>query len=174
MSLNPQSLADVFADIERIGDAARVPERGTRYTAELRQRVDRVRHAASRITGSQQPRVAVIEWIEPLMIAGNWTPELVALAGGKYALAEAGRHRTYTSWSAVHEYAPEVIIVVAVRLRREANKARNAHPGACARLARSAGGKSRPHPRLRRQRFSIAAGRGWWTRWNTFAPSSHP
>jgi iron complex transport system substrate-binding protein len=111
LSLNPQCLDDVFADIERIGKAAGVPQRAREYVAALHARVEPIRSAASAIPEFQRPRVAVIEWIEPLMIAANWTPELVELAGGKYDLAPAGRHSVYTPWSAVLQYAPDVMIV---------------------------------------------------------------
>jgi iron complex transport system substrate-binding protein len=74
-----------------------------------------------------RPRVAVIEWIEPLMIAGNWTPELIELAGGTAGLAEAGRHSRYATWSELAAFAPEVVVIAPCgfdleRSRREASR----------------------------------------------------
>jgi iron complex transport system substrate-binding protein len=58
-----------------------------------------------------RPRVVVIEWVEPLMAAGNWTPELVEIAGGDYGLATAGRHSPYVAWDEIVDFAPDALIV---------------------------------------------------------------
>jgi iron complex transport system substrate-binding protein len=55
--------------------------------------------------------VVVIEWVEPLMAAGNWTPELVELAGGEYGLAAAGQPSPYVIWEEVVAFAPEVLVI---------------------------------------------------------------
>jgi iron complex transport system substrate-binding protein len=71
--------------------------------------------------------VAVIEWVDPLMIAGNWTPELVELAGGEYGLAKFGEKSPYVSWRRLVQFAPEVVAVAPCgfdlnRSRREAGQ----------------------------------------------------
>ncbi|MBO0800655.1 MAG: cobalamin-binding protein, partial [Blastocatellia bacterium] len=77
VSLEPNALADVWSDIHRVAAALGVVDRGERVTAALQRRMeaiaDRTRLHASR------PTVACIEWIEPLMAAGNWMPELVEM-----------------------------------------------------------------------------------------------
>jgi iron complex transport system substrate-binding protein len=55
--------------------------------------------------------VVVIEWTEPLMAAGNWTPELIQAAGGDLLLAETGKHSGYIGWLDVVAARPEVLIV---------------------------------------------------------------
>jgi iron complex transport system substrate-binding protein len=55
--------------------------------------------------------VACIEWIEPLMVAANWVPELVALAGGVHDLTQTGRHTVYTRWDELSDYDPDLLIV---------------------------------------------------------------
>jgi iron complex transport system substrate-binding protein len=127
LALNPLSLAAVLGDIERIGVAAGALAVAREYADQLRLRISRVAEAV-RIDQSlrtHRPRVAVIEWIEPLMAAGNWTPELAALAGGDYGLAEAGRHSPYVEWRQIVEFAPEVLVIAPCgfgleRSRREA------------------------------------------------------
>jgi iron complex transport system substrate-binding protein len=57
-------------------------------------------------------RVACIEWTDPLMIAGNWVPELVALAGGEAILARAGAHSPWVEWEALRKADPDVIVVM--------------------------------------------------------------
>src|SRR5690242_6966576 len=75
VSLAPNALADVFADVERVAAALGRRAQGAAVAAALRARLQAVATTAARI--EPRPRVACIEWIEPLMAAGNWMPELV-------------------------------------------------------------------------------------------------
>jgi len=111
VSLDPKSIAEVFQDIERIGVAADAHEAAREYADSLRARVEAVRVAARQETRPSRPRVVVIEWVEPLMAAGNWTPELVEIAGGDYGLATAGRHSPYVAWDEIVAFAPDALIV---------------------------------------------------------------
>ena len=111
LALNPRSLAEVLQDIERIGAAAGAREEAREYADSLRARVEAVRAAARREPRPRRPRVVVIEWVDPLMAAGNWTPELVEIAGGDYGLATAGRHSPYVAWDEIIAFAPETLIV---------------------------------------------------------------
>jgi len=76
VALEPNSLADIWHDIERIAAACQVPERGAELCVSLQQRMNALRRPGA-------TRVAVIEWIEPLMYAGHWIPELIEMAGGR-------------------------------------------------------------------------------------------
>jgi iron complex transport system substrate-binding protein len=89
VSTRPDSLADIWTDLRAIAGALGVPERGVQLVTRLRARM---RGIAERTRGRVRPRVACIEWIEPLMAAGNWTPELLALAGADDVFELAGRH----------------------------------------------------------------------------------
>lgn len=124
LALNPCSLDDVLTDVERLGVAAGAADQARQCADGLRRRIDAVAVANGRRLGPP-PRVAVIEWIDPLMLAGNWTPELVALAGGDYGLASGGRPSGYVSWTDLSEYAPQIVVVAPcgfdlARSRREA------------------------------------------------------
>jgi len=55
--------------------------------------------------------VAILEWTEPLMGAGNWTPDLVKAAGGLPVLGRPGEHSTYVGWLDIVAVRPEVLIV---------------------------------------------------------------
>lgn len=110
VSLAPNALADVFADIQRVADALDLPERGHTLVAEMQARMDAI---ATRAAGLQtRPRVAAIEWIEPLMAAGNWVPELVTLAGGINLFGEAGRHSPWMEWNDLVAADPDIILVL--------------------------------------------------------------
>jgi iron complex transport system substrate-binding protein len=112
VSLNPASLNDVLREIELLGEAAGASRAAHDYLASLRARIERVRSTTAGIVGANRPRrVALIEWIEPLMLSGNWLPELVQLAGGEHALTTAGEHSPHVAWADVVRYDPEVVIV---------------------------------------------------------------
>ena len=82
MALNPQNFADVLSDIRRVGVACDCATTAEHYVNELTARIEAVRQRTSQLDPTARPRVACIEWIEPLMIAANWLPDLIALAGG--------------------------------------------------------------------------------------------
>lgn len=111
IDLNPQSLPEVFGDILRIGEAVGRAGEANRFLADLQDRVRRIVDANATLPAPQRPRTAVIEWIEPLMLAANWTPDLVRHAGGQNGLSTGGQHSQYATWDAVRHYDPEVIVV---------------------------------------------------------------
>lgn len=110
VSLAPNALADVWKDIETVAAALGAPERGAALVDRLRSRMSRV--SAQALARSNRPRVACIEWIDPLMAAGNWMPELVAMAGGTNLFGIAGRHSPWMSWGELVAADPDVILVL--------------------------------------------------------------
>jgi iron complex transport system substrate-binding protein len=112
VALNPLRLDDIFADVLRLGAATDRGAAAERYVADLRRRVEAVRARTGGLPPEQRRRTACLEWIDPPMIAANWTPELVDLAGGTQPLAIAGRHSTYTPWDAIRAFDPEVIVIM--------------------------------------------------------------
>ncbi len=110
VSLKPVRLDDIFADMQRVADAAGCGGTGVELTERLRARLDVIRTRAQRVRS--RPRVACIEWMEPLFAAGNWVPELVELGGGTYGLVPPGAHSPTMSWDDLTAYAPEVIIIM--------------------------------------------------------------
>lgn len=110
ISLQPNSLEDVFNNIRQVALALGVPENGERLTEDLQERVDIIHHKLKFI--ENKPRVACIEWLEPLMVSGNWVPELVSIAGGSSILAEAGKHSPFVQWSDIQEADPDIILVM--------------------------------------------------------------
>ncbi len=110
VSLRAEDLAGVWDDIRSVARALEVPERGDRLVAELRGRLQALAERAARLR--ERPRVACIEWIEPLMASGNWTPELVTIAGGTSVFGEPGRHAPWISWDDLVQSDPDVIVVL--------------------------------------------------------------
>ena len=110
ISLQPQSLADIFAEISQIATRLGVQARGEVLLEDLQERIDLIRHKLKFL--EQKPRVACIEWLSPLMVAGNWTPEMVAIAGGDPVLAESGKHSPSIDFEQLKAADPEVIIIM--------------------------------------------------------------
>jgi iron complex transport system substrate-binding protein len=73
--------------------------------------VHRLQSAMSVEQPAARPTVACIEWMEPLMAAGNWTPELIALAGGVSLFGEAGQHSPWMTWDELVAADPDVILI---------------------------------------------------------------
>ena len=111
LSLAPESLGDVWRDVTRVGEALGAADEARRLTAALANRVSEVGEKTGSLSGP--PSVVCLEWIDPLMTAGNWTPELVTIAGGRPLLAEAGRHSPRIEWADLLEADPEVLVVTA-------------------------------------------------------------
>jgi iron complex transport system substrate-binding protein len=110
VSLNPNSLADVWDDIRRVAVALGMPDGGESTVEALKARLCAISSRA--LADWRRPTVACIEWLDPLMAAGNWVPELVAMAGGVNLFGEAGAHSPYMTWEQLVEADPEVIVVM--------------------------------------------------------------
>jgi iron complex transport system substrate-binding protein len=110
ISVAPARLVDVWKDIQGIADALAVGERGRFVLASLKERVVDVIQKTCLIKNG--PKVACLEWLDPLMGAGNWVPELVQFAGGQNLFGEAGQHSTWLEWDALSAANPDVIILI--------------------------------------------------------------
>ena len=121
LSLSPERLADVWADVARVGRMLGVPEHGTALAHALAGRVERVR---ARTHGKPAPRVAALEWLDPPMAAGHWVPELIAAAGGADVLGTPGAPARWLSWAELAAAEPDVVLAMPcgfdlARTRRE-------------------------------------------------------
>jgi len=110
VSLEPNALADVWTDIQNVAESLGAPDRGERLVAELQARMDAIEALADQ--SDHRPSVACIEWIDPLMAAGNWMPELVAMAGGENVFGEAGRHSPWLTWEAICRADPDIVLIL--------------------------------------------------------------
>ncbi len=110
ISLQPGTLADVWADIQRVADQLGVDAQPV--LAQLRTRIEACQQKTRAIPVSDRPSVAAIEWIDPLMGSGNWIPELVELAGGHNLFGTVGQHSPYLAWETLMAADPDIIIVM--------------------------------------------------------------
>ncbi len=109
VSLKPVCLADTWDDILTVAKALGVSSIGVAVVGNLRQRKAALER---RVAGLPQLRVACIEWLAPLMSAGNWVPELVEAAGGVPVVGEAGKHSPWLSWETLQASDPDVLVLM--------------------------------------------------------------
>ena len=110
VSLEPMGLEDIWRDIASVATALDAPDSGARLVGQLKGRLDAIRAKAARFAA--RPAIACIEWIDPLMYAGNWLPELVDIAGGAIVMGEAGRHSGYFEIEELVERDPDIVAIM--------------------------------------------------------------
>lgn len=104
VSLRPNCLADIWSDIQRVAATVDRAIEGQRLVSELQERLA----APAQDTALT---IACIEWIDPLMTAGHWIPELIEAAGVRSLLAEAGGPSPYVTMEALGAADPDLILV---------------------------------------------------------------
>lgn len=109
ISLEPSSLEDVFANIALLGELTACSDGAQRLLASLRERVAILQSSANACT--QRPRMLVLEWTDPPMSGGHWTPGLVELAGAQPVLGHSGANSQRLSWEAIAQADPDAIVV---------------------------------------------------------------
>jgi len=110
VALNPGSLEGIYEDIRAVADATDSAAAGERLVSAMRSRVEAVKaRAASAIS---RPRVMCVEWIEPMMLGGNWMPTLVEYAGGQCGMVQADQKSVFSDHDAMLDYDPEVVVVM--------------------------------------------------------------
>jgi iron complex transport system substrate-binding protein len=107
LSLEPSTLDEVLDCLRTVGDVLGVDSAGK--IAALRDRIDDVERRTGHLP---RPRVAPIEWLDPVWPAGHWVPEQITKAGGVPLLAEKGEHTGPITWQAVHDAKPDVVLLM--------------------------------------------------------------
>ncbi len=110
VSLDPHCLADILNDVLRIGEATNRSRQAEAFVQELKLRIEAVRDRTTR--SALRPRVACLEWFDPLYIAGHWVPEMVQIAGGYDILGTAGEPSVKIEWEALIASLPEILILM--------------------------------------------------------------
>jgi iron complex transport system substrate-binding protein len=153
ISLDPTTLDQVLDDLVVIADAGGDRDRGRMLAAALRTRIETVSEA---VAGRDRPRVAALEWLDPVYVGGHWVPEMIAAAGGDDVLGAPGARSRAVEWDEVAGAHPELVVVMPCGLYADESAAQardHAGPlrelGATAIAAVDAASSfSRPGPRL--------------------------
>lgn len=109
ISVEPNSIEDIFNDILTIAEILNVRNKGKELVELIKAKIDSTEKI---VYQKSSPSVATIEWIDPLMAAGNWVPQLIRVAGGKNLFGEAGKHSPWMKYNDLVEQDPEIIIVM--------------------------------------------------------------
>jgi iron complex transport system substrate-binding protein len=152
VSLDPSTLGEVLADVPRLADAAGAHEAGELLAQEAADRIAAVERA---VDGAGRPRVAALEWLDPLYVGGHWVPQMIELAGGEDVLGLPGERSRTADWVELEAAAPELVVSMPCGLYAEQAAAetvrfrdRLAALGARVVAVDAAAYFSRPGPRL--------------------------
>jgi len=122
IALDPKTLGETLGDVRTLAQATDSRDRGVELIAQAAGRIDRVKLA---VRGQPRVRVAALEWLDPVYVAGHWTPQMIELAGGEDVLGLPGEHSEVFSWEQVAAARAELVVVMpcgydAGRAREEA------------------------------------------------------
>jgi len=109
ISVEPNSMEDIFNDILTIAETLNVRKKGKELIDSIKAKIDNTEKI---IYQKSSPSIAAIEWIDPLMAAGNWVPQLIKVAGGKNLFGEAGKHSPWMKYNDLVDKDPEIIIIM--------------------------------------------------------------
>ena len=152
ISLDPSTLGEVLADVPRLASAAGADEAGEQLASESAERIAAVERA---VEGAPRPRVAALEWLDPVFVGGHWVPQMIELAGGDDLLGQPGEKSRTVEWAEVEATRPDVVVSMPCGLYAEEaaaetmrHRERLAALGARVIAVDAAAYFSRPGPRL--------------------------
>lgn len=109
IALDPRTLGEVLGDVRTLAQATDRKDAGVELVARAAGRIDRVRLA---VRNRRPLRVAALEWLDPVYVAGHWTPQLIEYAGGIDVLGMPGEHSERRTWEEVAAAAPDVVVAM--------------------------------------------------------------
>ena len=109
VSLHSNNLGDIWRDIRKVAAATNRERQANNLIESFSTRLARLKAKTSNLP---RFRIACLEWLDPLMAAGNWIPEIVDIAGGEQNLTESGKHSSWLDWETLVEFQPEVIALM--------------------------------------------------------------
>jgi iron complex transport system substrate-binding protein len=109
ISLDPHTLGEAMGDVRTVAEATGRRDAGVDLVNAAAARIDRVGLA---VRDAPRVRVAAVEWLDPVFVAGHWTPQLVELAGGEDVLGLSGEPSQTVSWEELTAAAPELLVVM--------------------------------------------------------------
>jgi iron complex transport system substrate-binding protein len=109
ISLDPRTLGEVLGDARTLAEATDRRDAGVDLVQDAAARIDRVRLA---VRERRPLRVAALEWLDPIYVAGHWTPQLIEYAGGIDVLGMPGEHSERRSWEEVAAAEPDLVVAM--------------------------------------------------------------
>jgi iron complex transport system substrate-binding protein len=152
ISLDPSTIGEVLADAPRLAEAAGAEAAGARVAKRAGERIEAVERA---VEHARRPRVAALEWLDPVFVGGHWVPQMIELAGGEDVLGRPGEKSRTVAWEEVEAVVPEVVVAMPCGFYAEQAAAEAMHQrdrlaplGARVVAVDAAAYFSRPGPRL--------------------------
>jgi iron complex transport system substrate-binding protein len=109
ISLDPTTYGETLGDVRTIAQATHSKDAALDLIARTARRADIVRLA---VRESPRPRVVALEWLDPVFVAGHWTPQLIEMAGGEDAAGLPGEPSQQSTWELVAAAQPEIVVVM--------------------------------------------------------------
>ena len=109
ISLKPETLNDILKDIKTVGKETNKEKEAAQLINNMNLRIDYIKNKTKNI--SNKPKVCCIEWIKPIMVAGNWVPELIEIAGGINIISETGKHSKKSELKEILNPQPDKIVI---------------------------------------------------------------
>ena len=109
ISLQPKDLGDIGEDIKFVANSIGVPNEGAELSEKFERQLEKLKYF-KRI--KNKPTIACLEWIEPLMYAGNWVPQMVEIAGGVNLFGQSGKHSSWSEYDTLIKSNPDKIILM--------------------------------------------------------------
>ena len=112
LALDPKTLEQTLSDVSTVAEASGRRAQGAELLMDAEARIERVAQAVRTPAAVARPRVAALEWLDPVYVAGHWTPQLIDMAGGEDVLGRPGEPSQTVSWEALRAARPEVVVVM--------------------------------------------------------------
>jgi iron complex transport system substrate-binding protein len=109
VALDPHTLGESFGDVRTVAQLTRSRDAALDLIARQRARIDAVKIAVRK---AERVPVAAIEWLDPVFVAGHWTPQIIDLAGGIDVLGFPGEPSEQSTWETVAAAAPRVVVAM--------------------------------------------------------------
>lgn len=109
IALDPKTLGETLGDVRTLAEATGRREQGVELVGQAAGRIDRVRLA---VRAQPRVRVAAIEWLDPVFVAGHWTPQMIELAGGEDVVGLPAEHSRVVSWDELAAARAQVVVVM--------------------------------------------------------------
>ena len=110
ISLQPNTISEVFDDIKRVASGLNLdPKKSDDLILILKKRLEEIK---KKNLNKKNPEVACIEWIDPLMVAGNWIPEMIEISGAKDVFGRTAQNSHWIKFDDLIQKNPEIIIFI--------------------------------------------------------------
>jgi iron complex transport system substrate-binding protein len=109
ISLDPATLGEVLGDVRTLAQAADAKDAGVDLVRDAADRIDRVKLA---VRDAARPRVAALEWLDPVYIGGHWVPQMIEIAGGEDMLGLPGEKSRVAAWDEVAASEPDIVVAM--------------------------------------------------------------